>query len=200
MSFSSRIFPLFPLEKIMIFRLRILINSNSVHKLRFYCLHTGILYIYKANVTVLRTKVKWPKNKKKIAGPYKDKISCEVCLGDRKHGKSLLHLSFIFSLSFCGVFFCSRCLFFRFFLWGLRWITVSWKTKSNCFRYSFLWSNMLNLHAICLWWEIGRAAEDCAPASNERLARRRVTLSNEVLARRLNFILITQNAGHETLI
>ena len=49
---------------------------------------------------------------------------------------------------------------------------------------------------LCL--EIARAAEDCAQASSERLARRRVSLSNEVLARRLNFILITQNAGHET--
>ena len=138
------------------------------------------------------------KIKKKIADPYKDKISCEVCLGDGKHAKSLLHLSFIFSLSFCGVFFCSRCLFFRFFLWGLRWITVSWKTKSNYFRYSFLWSNMLKLHAICLCLEFRRAAEDCAPGSSERLARRWVSLSNEVLDCRLNFIFITQNAGHET--
>ena len=38
---------------------------------------------------------------------------------------------------------------------------------------------MLNLHAICLCLEIERAAEDCAPASSERLARRRVSLSNK---------------------
>ena len=57
---------------------------------------------------------------------------------------------------------------------------------------------MLKLHAICLCLEFERAAEDCAPESSERLARRRVSLSNEVLASKLNFILITQNAGHET--